>query len=55
MISQAGAMGIHLGANTKINLKIAMEEREAHEALTGSPSTVLDIKVCGCLCVWVLA
>jgi len=48
-------MGIHLGANTKINLKIAMEEREAHEALTGSPSTVLDIKVCGCLCVWVLA
>jgi len=48
-------MGIHLGANTKINLKIAMEEREAHEALTGSPSTVVDIKVCGCLGVWVLA
>ena len=55
MISQAGAMGVHLGANTKINLKIAMEEREAHEALTASPSTAVDIKVCGCLRVWVLA
>ena len=50
MINQAGDMGILLGSNTEINLKTAIDAREAQGEEDGSTSTVVDNKMCVCLC-----